>query len=539
MTGKLSRREMLRLAGYAATGGTLAGVAACAPQPAQVQVTEKEVTKVVKETVIVEGTPQVIEKVVTAPAPQEPFEVSFINYGWGNAPLKNSQIQKYIEDKAGLKLRPIWVPPTELDNRINVGLASADLADFTQLTMPDSQFLYSTQQAKAVDEGLFRDLTEYITGSDFATNYPTLARTPPQVWNYMKFKGKIWGVPRHFVPTCSTGEFLRQDLFEEAGYKVPDDLPATLDEMTEVMLKLTKPGQIYGYEVHGPSMIGTGQNTWTPNAITGRGTWAADADGNFSYQMFLPEFKEYLNWFKKLYDAGAVNPEFVTQQNREDFNNGKSAIADHRYWAYAVPNFFSPEAPKTAKVRVLQPVKGPQAWGINVDAGFWTQSVIFNTVKDDKLAAIMKFLDWIAGDEYRELTLWGLEGVHYEVKDGRKVQTPKFEEEGVGAWSWFGTYNGSATHEYWANYVKETATNAVDAETKEPLYKEAQIQEMYDTMTSVGTALAQAEKESPSIGIPQFTLVSESMSKWGDLTAKSEENRVKYVTGKLSEADWD
>ncbi|MCL5996708.1 MAG: hypothetical protein M1546_11730, partial [Chloroflexi bacterium] len=42
-----------------------------------------------------------------------------------------------------------------------------------------------------------------------------------------------------------------------------------------------------------------------------------------------------------------------------------------------------------------------------------------------------------------------------------------------------------------------------------------------------------------SIGIPQFTLVSESMSKWGDLTAKSEENRVKYVTGKLSEADWD
>jgi putative aldouronate transport system substrate-binding protein len=536
----LSRRELLRFAGLAVAGSALA---ACQPKVVEVTklVTEKEV---VKETVVVAGTPKVVEKevtkVVTVAAPKEPIEISFINYGWGTAPMKDSQIQKYIEDRMGIKLRPIWVPPTELDARINVGLASGDLADMNQLPMPDSQFHYTAQQAKAIGEKLFRDLTPYLTGADFAKNYPTLARTPKKVWDYMKFNGKIWGIPRHLVPMCSTGQFLREDLFVEAGYKVPDQLPKTLDELTEVILKLTQKGKVYGYQVHAPSMVGGGQEIYCPNGITGRGAWAADAEGNFTFQNFQPEFKEYLAWFKKLYDAGAVNPEFVTEQNRSDFNDGKSAVATHRYWAYAVPSFFSAQAPKTAKIRVLQPVKGPKAWAINVDPGFWTETVVFHLVKDDKLAAILKFSDWIASDEYRTLTMWGLKGVHYEEKDGKKVQTDKYNEEGVGAWGWFGAYNGSSTHQYWADSTKESAENWIDPDTKKPRLSEAEIKEIYDTMVSVGKALEKAQNESPTIDIPQFILVSPTYgSKWGELTAKLVDNRVKVATGNMSLKDWD
>jgi len=64
---KLTRRELLRYVGLAASASILA---ACAPKVVEVErVVEKEVTKVVKEvvkeTVIVAGTPQVVEKEVT------------------------------------------------------------------------------------------------------------------------------------------------------------------------------------------------------------------------------------------------------------------------------------------------------------------------------------------------------------------------------------------------------------------------------------------------------------------------------------------
>ena len=54
----ISRREFLRLAGI---GGAGMLAAACGATPAPQQVVE---TVVVKETVVVEGTPQVVEKVV-------------------------------------------------------------------------------------------------------------------------------------------------------------------------------------------------------------------------------------------------------------------------------------------------------------------------------------------------------------------------------------------------------------------------------------------------------------------------------------------
>ncbi len=65
MTRRMTRRELLRVAGL---GSMVALLAACQPRVVE-KVVEKEVTKiikeVVKETIIVEGTPQVVEKEVT------------------------------------------------------------------------------------------------------------------------------------------------------------------------------------------------------------------------------------------------------------------------------------------------------------------------------------------------------------------------------------------------------------------------------------------------------------------------------------------
>jgi ABC-type glycerol-3-phosphate transport system substrate-binding protein len=71
---KIGRRGFLKaLAG--ATGSAM--LAGCAPKVVE-KVVEKPVEKVVKETVVTEGTPKVVEKVVTAkPAPKQPVTIVF------------------------------------------------------------------------------------------------------------------------------------------------------------------------------------------------------------------------------------------------------------------------------------------------------------------------------------------------------------------------------------------------------------------------------------------------------------------------------
>jgi len=77
MSGQ-SRRSFLRMA---LLGSAAAAVAACQPKIVEVpKEVVKEVEKVVKETVIVEGTPKIVEKVVVEQAPQEPVLVQWYDY---------------------------------------------------------------------------------------------------------------------------------------------------------------------------------------------------------------------------------------------------------------------------------------------------------------------------------------------------------------------------------------------------------------------------------------------------------------------------
>ena len=95
-----SRRKFLRMVGLSS-----AAVAAAACQPKVVEVekvvtqeVEKIVEKVVKETVIVEGTPQIVEKIVTV-QPAQPFEGVALRVGhwWGESfnPVGEGFMERY------------------------------------------------------------------------------------------------------------------------------------------------------------------------------------------------------------------------------------------------------------------------------------------------------------------------------------------------------------------------------------------------------------------------------------------------------------
>lgn len=105
MASKITRRELLRMGGL---GGVMLLAAACQPRVVEV---EKEVTKiireVVKETVIVAGTPKVVEKIVEkeVPAAAEEKKIRVLISAWVRAitPIDRS-VAEFNDGHPGVKV---------------------------------------------------------------------------------------------------------------------------------------------------------------------------------------------------------------------------------------------------------------------------------------------------------------------------------------------------------------------------------------------------------------------------------------------------
>jgi multiple sugar transport system substrate-binding protein len=233
---KFSRRDFLKGVGLTGLGLTLTA-AGCQPKTVEV---EKEVTrvveveKVVKETVIVEGTPKVVEKVVketvvveptavppTAVPEPKPAKVVMMGVGTGefsedelDAFLGQSKYVSEVERVEGdsTRLRAMWAAGTPPD----VWRASgADVPLYVSLDWP-------------------LDLTEYFNTSEVLKPEDMA----PAV-GYFQYKGGWYGMHKDFSPDMSLQ--INVAAFEEAGVPVPEEkVIYTYQDAAEWAYALTK-----------------------------------------------------------------------------------------------------------------------------------------------------------------------------------------------------------------------------------------------------------------------------------------------------------
>jgi putative aldouronate transport system substrate-binding protein len=454
-----------------------------------------------------------------------PLEISFMNYGWGTPPPPDTQFQKFIEEKLNVRLNPIWVPPSELANRVNLALASNDLPAITQLN--DAQtFLFTSQQAQAARDGLFHDLTPYIEDPDFATKYPNLAQIPQEVWDNARFNGRLYVIPRHLAPLSFSGVTIRKDLFDAAGFT---ELPTTLEEYTEMITAISQQFGVYGLQLHTDNFDSHGPREFA-NAITGQQDWRLTDDGELIWRTSLPEYKEFLNWLRDLYAKGVIHPEFMLGQNTSDWLDGRSASTSFRWHAY-IPTQAGPGgaptdiAPEGVEFLLIPPLRGPRAWMVEANTGHWTKTVISSAVPVEDVPRMLAFLDVISQPEwFNNVVRCGIEGVHSEIVDGECVTNETYEAEGVGAWGWFGTINNGASIQKWIDDARRYGAT------------EEELAWMEDVVGQIYAAYA----DSPGIQIPIFNLVSPTyVQEWDTLMADMNANRVRYVVGAMDEAEWD
>ena len=228
MSKYVSRREFLRVSALTATGAFLA---ACAPAPAEPEVVEVEVEKevVIKETVIVAGTPEVVERVVTAtsaaaPPPQD-CTIRFItnDVGWRE--------ERYVAILAGFQEEYPYIDVEYTHTTANWVESLTTWA--AAGTMPDV-FYSRTQQTQARARlGWILPITDYLDAD------PDRDELLDDFWPVqvpqLQYKGDWYLIPENI---SSIAMKIRTEAFEAAGIPYPEK-PWTIEEFFEVCKALT------------------------------------------------------------------------------------------------------------------------------------------------------------------------------------------------------------------------------------------------------------------------------------------------------------
>ena len=219
---------------------------------------------------------------------------------------------------------------------------------------------------------------------------------------------------------------------DENGNKIPKT-PETLEEFEDVCIKF---GTLDpdGNGVNGDVWAMAPQNSihcLNPlyHAFGVPVDWDIDADGNVSFMYTDEKFKDFLSWFGGLYERGVIYNQFYTLnesgQNKM-FEEGKSGIlisngGENCIWTaqpceeiFGYGKVICGSAPVGTAELGAEGVGGSSDWG-----GWWGGFSITKACENPDAA--LRLFDYLLSPEGGMLKNFGIEGVHYNLVEGKIV----------------------------------------------------------------------------------------------------------------------
>lgn len=260
-------------------------------------------------------------------------------------------------------------------------------------------------------------------------------------WARVSFQGDPYAIPRRAEKNYNCW-YIRYDWLEKLGLKDP----ANFDELLAAAIKMSEAdldgnGKKDTYTVSGTYDSKYGRSAfdgfYTAYGVTGPATMLI-RDNRAVLSCMVPEFRLALEEIRRFVDAGVVDPEIISNDNNivvEKMATGKSGIA---YGGWANYNKPAQAAALTAVFNDAQwgpmRVEIPTQYGVSgasrsasgYDAVYCINADLVNEPK--KLEAALKLFDYIVAGEGDMLMSFGIEGVHYEIKDGTIVKLPEMDK---------------------------------------------------------------------------------------------------------------
>jgi putative aldouronate transport system substrate-binding protein len=333
------------------------------------------------------------------------------------APPKDSEFWQAMEKRYNVDYTVDWVPADTYNEKVDLVLASGDLPDTMQV-----QVLTRPSVLKAIKAGAFVNLTPYL--GDFG-KYPNLAKLNPTGWSYSKVDGKNFLVPRT-RGNLDSALFIRGDYLKKLGVGTPK----TLDEFAAVMKKIVTSDLDGNGKI---DTMGVFPNEGYFSSAFGTKAPVYTKDGQGIVNKMLTEgYAQYVAYMRDLYTAGAIPKEFALikgTQQEELFLAGRVSTwvknAWHKYRAEQEVKKLDPNA----SVALLPYLDGPGGFAHIWDLGYFAGQLLSSKDSKEKVEGILKFFNDSSAESEYNFVNYGMEGVHYVLKDGFPSLTDKGKQE--------------------------------------------------------------------------------------------------------------
>lgn len=363
-------------------------------------------------------------------------------YGAPPPPKGENQYWQGLDERLGVNWDPILVPNSSYGEKASALIASGDIPEMFYLNF--NQTLTPLQ--KFVKEGAFLDLTDYVTG-DNLQKYPNLAAFPDFMWDATKTDGRIYGVP---CPSGRAGQVAayRTDWAERfIGGK-----PTNRDEFYNLLHSVTfeDPNGNGRQDTWGMARYET---NWDMSIIYPMhrvpNNWRVNDDGTFTKDYETEEFRNALEFMRKMYEDGLFHPDSASMGYEEAINlftTGRVELHADGGNIYGRGGFletirqYQPEA----ELARLIPFGWDGGDGVTYNLpGIFGFTAISSMVEDDeRIDELLRIFNWLCapfGSEEWLYKAYGTEGVHFEFNEnGFPVANEVFERENGGLTAYIG-----------------------------------------------------------------------------------------------------
>ncbi|SMF75926.1 carbohydrate ABC transporter substrate-binding protein, CUT1 family [Paenibacillus uliginis N3/975] len=337
---------------------------------------------------------------------------------------KSSPLWQELEKKTNTELSITWLTPTTIQDKVNVMLASGDLPDVTFV-----ETLNNSQLQKMIQQGVFWDLTPYIK------DYPNLSSPQlAQMWEDSKVGGKNYAIPRYY-PSYGGGMFpmLRKDWLDKLGLEAP----TTMDELFDVLV---------AFRDKDPN--GNGQKDEIPYATTPAsllfmygiynetlGNWKLK-DGKLVPVITEDASRDALLWIKKAFDEGLLPKDFAIMKFSQVVDlvrGGKVGASDfsmNAVWGHG--KVIRDAIPKAELIPTAY-LENPNGYKYTPSgSSYYGVYLIPKKVPEEKVKKILEVFDYGNSPEGNVMLYHGMQGVHYNEENGKKVLTEQGKKDMVG-----------------------------------------------------------------------------------------------------------
>ncbi len=327
-----------------------------------------------------------------------------------------------LEARIGIDMEMVHV---ETKQAMNLLLASGDLPDAIGYNF---QLNYIGGEAKAIEDGLLFPMSEEFV-QQYAPDYWNVISSDPNILKQVKTpNGDIYGFAFILGDELLKGGYgliVRDDWIEELGIETPE----TADEYY-AMLKAFKEKK--GVDIplcinidFLKDQLNRGIIT-SPFGLVTMDTYVDNGKVEIGYSK--EEFKDVLRWLNKLYAEGLLDPNFATVDKETITANmltGKSGASSGTCgsilgtWLTTnkdVPNYSLAGIKNLVEKRGDTPMYGH--YNTDVVGGVTAISSLAENPEE-----VAKFFNYGYSEEGHMLYNFGIEGVSYEMQDGKPLYT--------------------------------------------------------------------------------------------------------------------